>query len=303
LSDLNKKFDQVIVYTPGFTERLVFSPFFKLLGLKIIWLEYGPVAAVFKRNFGLPKIIYFLASSFPDQVATISQHSRASLLANTSVSHNKISTIYPGTPCITDKKLKLIKKRGRTWKKNQRLGLKKLITFVGRLTVEKEVDVLLKAFAKLKQKNLQLIIIGTGPEKIIYQNLAKKLKINDRVTFTGFVSETNKTAILAVSEVFVFPSAWEMEGFGITTIEAMMAGIPIITTGAGPQQEIVIDKKTGLFFNPHHPDDLCQKINLLLLNSDLAQKLGRRGRKIALKKFEQTHMQQQTLDLIQSLCV
>ena len=55
LLELKKRYQQVIVYTPGFTERLIFSPFIKLLGIKLIWLEYGPVEAVFNRNFGLPK--------------------------------------------------------------------------------------------------------------------------------------------------------------------------------------------------------------------------------------------------------
>lgn len=302
LLELKKRYQQVIVYTPGFTERLIFSPFIKLLGIKLIWLEYGPVEAVFNRNFGLPKLIYHLTSNFPDKVITISRHSRSSLLKNTSIPKEKISIIYPGVPQITIPELDKFKKMGLSWKKEKKLNSKKLITFIGRLAIEKEVDLLLKAFAKLKQKKTHLVIIGDGPEKKAYSKLAKKLGIETRVLFSGFISEVEKKSILAISDIFVFPSAWKMEGFGITTIEAMMANVPVITTGFGPQKEIVSDNKSGLFFKSGNSNDLNKKMSLLLSSSQLANKLSDQGRKVVLKTFKQSLMLRQTLELILSQC-
>ena len=299
LSELKKNYSQIIVYTPGFTERLVFSPFIKLLGLKLIWIEYGPVAAVFKRNFGLSKILYQLACGFPDQVITISQNSKLSMINNSSIDESKITIVYPGTPKITLAQLKKNQHQGRQWKKEHQLTAKKIITFVGRLATEKEVDLLLKAFAKLKSPNTQLVIVGTGPEKKTYQELTKKLAITNQVLLTGYVSEAQKTALLAISDIFVFPSAWKMEGFGMTTIEAMMAGAPVISTGAGPQAEIITDQKTGLFFKAGSALDLSLKLKKLLTNKKLAQKLATNGRKKAVSKFTQTQMHQKTLELLQ----
>jgi len=302
LINLKKKHQQVIVYTPGFTERLVFSPFIKLLGLKLIWLEYGPVAAVFRQNLGLPKILYNLTGSFPNQVITISKHSQQSILNNSLIGKTKTSIIYPGVPKISKTQLKSLQKKGQLWKKQNKLSSKKIITFIGRLATEKEVDVLINAFSKLKSKNTQLVIIGTGPEKKAYQKLVKQLKISKRVLFVNYVSENKKNIILSISNIFVFPSAWKMEGFGITTIEAMMANTAVISTGAGPQQEIITNKKTGLFFKAHNSLDLSLKIKKLLLDQNLNKELATNGRKKTLTDFTQTQMHQKTLELIQSYC-
>ena len=97
LLKLKNKYQQVIIYTPGFTERLVFSPFIKLLGLRLVWLEYGPIEAVFKHNFGLPKIVYWVVSQFPDKVITISNHSQLSMIKHSPVDESKIRVIY-GAP-------------------------------------------------------------------------------------------------------------------------------------------------------------------------------------------------------------
>ncbi len=299
LTNLKKQHQQVIVYTPGFTERLIFSPFIKLLGLKLIWLEYGPVEAVFKRNFGLSKILYQATSFFPDHVITISKHSQQSMLNHSFVNKAKTSIIYPGIPKISLTQLKTLQKKGLEWKRKHAIESKKIITFVGRLAIEKEVDILINAFSKLILKNVQLIIIGSGPEKKVYQKLTKHLKISNKVIFVDYVSETQKNIILSISDVFVFPSAWEMEGFGVTTIEAMMAGAAIISTGSGPQKEIIIDQKTGLFFRKGNSDDLSLKIKKLLSNKNLNKKLAINGRKKALTDFTQTQMRQRTLELLQ----
>lgn len=299
LIDLKKNSSLVIVYTPGFTERLTFSPFIKLLGLKLIWLEFGPVEAVFKRNFGLSKILYQLTCGYPDKIITISQNSKLSMIKNSRTDKNKIAIVYPGISQITPAQLKSFQKKGHEWKKQHQLTTKKIITFVGRLATEKEVDVLIKAFSKLESKNVQLVIIGTGPDRKTYQKLVKQQKISHQVSFMNYVSEAKKTAILAISDVFVFPSAWKMEGFGITTIEAMMAGAPVISTGTGPQQEIITDKKTGLFFKAHSATDLSLKIKKLLSDKNLAQKLAIAGRKKVVAEFSRTQMHQKTLELLQ----
>jgi glycosyltransferase involved in cell wall biosynthesis len=301
LTNLKKQHQQVIVYTPGFTERLIFSPFIKLLGLKLIWLEYGPVEAVFKRNFGLSKILYHATSFFPDHVITISKHSQQSMLNHSFINKTKTSIIYPGIPKISLAQLKTLQKKGHEWKRKHIIESKKTITFVGRLAIEKEVDILINAFSKLILKNVQLVIIGSGPEKKAYQKLTKHLKISNKVIFVDYVSETQKNIILSISDVFVFPSAWEMEGFGITTIEAMMVSVPVISTGAGPQKEIITNKKTGLFFKAHNSTDLSLRIKQLLSDKRLAQKLATNGRKKILAKFSQIEMLQKTLALIQSL--
>ncbi len=299
LINLKKRYQQVIVYTPGFTERLIFSPIIKLLKLKLIWLEYGPINAVFKHNWGLPKILYHLGAKFPDKIITISKHSLKSLLNNSPIKKSNTTIIYPGVPKISNSQLNSWRQKGQQWKKQNQLLSKKIITFVGRLVTEKEIDLLIKAVYKLKLEHTHLVIIGAGPEKSALQKLTHKLSISHQVLFTDYISQTQKNIILSISDVFVFPSAWKMEGFGITTIEAMMMGAPVISTGAGPQKEIITDKKTGLLFNSHQIDDLSLKISQLLSNKKLAQKLAVAAKKKITTNFNQTQMHQKTLELLQ----
>ena len=302
LLQLKKRYRQVIVYTPGFTERLFFSPFIKFLKLKLIWVEFGPVDFVLKRNFGLPGLLYKAAAYFPDKVITISENSQKSLLKNSKINSRKIELIYPGTKQISQKQIEKYQELGEKWRTKQKLRKSRIITFVGRTSFEKEIEIALRALKNINSKNIKLVIIGDGPEKRYYEQLTLQLELSDCVLFVGYQDEKNKNTILATSNIFVFPSAWELEGFGMTTIEAMMLGIPVISSGHGPQKEIVNHQKNGLIFSPHNSSSLAKMIKLLLQNKNLATQLGQAGRELVLKRFTQEQMYQKTLKLIKKEC-
>lgn len=233
---------------PGFSDRLLFSPFVRLFGATLIWLEYGPLEPTFARNFGIPKFFYMLAKKFPHNVVTISQWTKQSLMRTGKIRCEKISVIYPGVSVPKN----ISKKKNKT----------NIIT-VARLAKEKEIDLLLHAFS-IVRVSARLIIIGDGPERKRLEQLAKRLGLKNRVRFTGFVSEQEKYRLLQSSAVFVFPSAWELEGFGMTTIEAMAHGALVVSSGYGPQGEIVSDGKTGILFAPHTIHALAKAIERAL---------------------------------------
>jgi glycosyltransferase involved in cell wall biosynthesis len=287
LVSLAKKYKKIIVYTPGFSDRMLFSPFIKLLGHRLVWLEFGPLQPLFKRNWGFPKLLYKLGTPYPDKVITISEYTKKCLLRDTDIPPQKIQIIYPTTPKISEQELRTFRRAGAAWRKKYRLENKKLITFVGRLASEKEVDLLIKAFHILSHKinNLHLVIVGDGPERPLYEQLTDTLKLKRSVLFTGFVSESIKKMILATSDVFVFPSAWELEGFGMTTIEAMMLETPIVSSGAGPQAEIIEHQKTGLIFSEHTPQGLATQISQILSVDTKASFLASNGRSKVIQYF------------------
>lgn len=104
------------------------------------------------------------------------------------------------------------------------------LIFAGRLADTKHVDVLLRAVAKTRNtyKNILLTVVGDGPERKKLESLARKLKIDNNVTFTGFFDKhDDMLRHMKSSKVFVLPSS--REGFGIVVIEANAAGIPVIT--------------------------------------------------------------------------
>lgn len=100
------------------------------------------------------------------------------------------------------------------------------LLFVGRLIDDKNVDVLLRAVARL-DGDLRVGVVGDGPERDALERLAVDLGVDDRVTFPGFLEEHDDVlATMRAADVFVSPSV--REGFGITLVEAMAAGCRVV---------------------------------------------------------------------------
>lgn len=105
------------------------------------------------------------------------------------------------------------------------------IVYAGRLLKHKNIDLLVKSVAYLKEKNrkIKTIIIGNGPEKKKLISLAEKLEVQDQIEFIDFLPKhAEAISIIKSSKLFVFPS--QREGFGLVAIEANAAGIPFITS-------------------------------------------------------------------------
>ncbi|WP_338817989.1 D-inositol-3-phosphate glycosyltransferase [Moorella thermoacetica] len=171
------------------------------------------------------------------------------------------------------------------------------ILFVGRLVVEKGVQVLLAALARLKRlyPGARLIVAGAGPYAGELQTMANNLGLADRVEFTGFVSEEVRNRLLARSRVAVFPSLYEP--FGIVALEAMAAGIPVIVSRTGGLAEVVEDNRTGLTFNPGDVADLERRLVTIFQNPDLAAELGRSGQARVYRDYTWEAVARQTLAL------
>lgn len=118
--------------------------------------------------------------------------------------------------------------------------------YVGRLKEYKNIDIAIKAFARVlrTQKDAQFSILGWGESYPQLQKLVQKLNIGHAVKFYGVVSEKEKARFLSQSWAAVQPSL--VEGWGITVIEANAAGTPVIASRVNGLQDSVIDGKTGL---------------------------------------------------------
>lgn len=119
----------------------------------------------------------------------------------------------------------------------------------GRHTAYKRFDLAVKACNKLE---LPLTVIGTGPECEKLKKMAGKT-----VTFLGKVSDQEMEHELASAEAFIFPA---YEDFGITPVEAMASGTPVIAYQAGGALDYVVEGKTGLFFKEQTVDSLCSAL-------------------------------------------
>jgi glycosyltransferase involved in cell wall biosynthesis len=156
------------------------------------------------------------------------------------------------------------------------------VIYVGRLIEYKHVDELLMAFSKLNL-DAELYIMGVGPERKKLEELARRLGIGDRTTFTGFLGDVQKIELLKSSHVCVLPST--VEGFGIAVVEAMAAGVPTLSADIPALREVTRGGEVGLLFTPRNVDELAMKLNGLLKNEKLQRELAEKGYKHVKAKF------------------
>ncbi|MFT4210599.1 MAG: glycosyltransferase [Microbacterium sp.] len=142
----------------------------------------------------------------------------------------------------------------------------KRVLFVGRLTTEKHVNVVLQAVAKLApEHDLTFDVVGGGDQLHNLQQLAAELGIDDRVTFHGRTSEEDLREFLSRASVFAIASIAELQS--IATMEAMASGLPVVAADAVALPHLVRDGENGYLFEPGNADDLADKLELVLTAS------------------------------------
>lgn len=157
------------------------------------------------------------------------------------------------------------------------------ILYLGRLTTTKSVDVLIHAVKSLIDSvpNVQVTIAGDGPAKRSLERLTKKLNLDQVITFTGRVSETEKIELYKSAWAFVNPSL--IEGWGITTIEANACGTPVIASDVAGLRDAVCDAYSGFLVPYGNIAKLTAKLQDLLTNTDMRINMSQESRRWASK--------------------
>lgn len=152
-------------------------------------------------------------------------------------------------------------------KSRKKLGLKEdnfYLIGIGRLVKRKGFDFFIETLAEIKDKKVHALIIGDGPEKENLINLAKRLKVSDRVHLLGQVSEEKKFQYLSNSDLYVLSSVHE--GFGIVIQEAMQVGLPVVATDNGGQVDIIKNNQNGFLLKFGDKITMKNRIERLLKN-------------------------------------
>jgi glycosyltransferase involved in cell wall biosynthesis len=146
------------------------------------------------------------------------------------------------------------------------------LLYVGRISREKDLDVLVEAYHKLREENLpvQLYVVGHGP----YSEALAEL-LPDAV-FTGYLRGKELAAAYASADIFVFPSTTDT--FGNVIIEAQACGVPVVVSDSGGPKELVEHNKNGLVTKSRDVDDFTRAIRQLVINPSLRQRLGSQAR-------------------------
>jgi len=137
------------------------------------------------------------------------------------------------------------------------------LVFVGRLTTEKQIDVILRAIAKLDPAlDVSFDVVGNGDQRRSLEQLAEQLGIADRVRFHGHTTDAELRATLTHASAFVIASIAELQS--IATMEAMASGLPVIAADAVALPHLVHDGENGYLFTPGDVDELAEKITTVL---------------------------------------
>lgn len=160
----------------------------------------------------------------------------------------------------------------------------KRVVLISRLIESKGIDFVLKAFAEVRSVVPQatLNIVGDGPERAKLIHLARKLGLSNYVTFHGMLTPSQVVEVLDQSTVFVQHSVTipgiGKETFGLSVIEAMARGRPVIVSRHGGMTETVLEGETGLLVEERDVAQLSGAIIKVLSNFSLATELGRAAR-------------------------
>jgi len=209
-----------------------------------------------------------------DCVVAVSNYMKDVAVEKYGVEPERVSVIYNGVDV-------------RFWHIPHSKVEKGLILYVGRLSYEKGVDLLIEAFAKIRRRldYAHLVIAGKGKESIVdfYKRKVMQLDLpEDSVRIMRNVSDDVLRQLYNKCEVYVLPTRYEP--FGITILEAMACRKPVVATKVGGIPEIVKSKQNGLLFRLNDVDDLAEKIIKLLCDEKLHSKCSEGAYETA-KKF------------------
>ncbi len=267
-------------------------------------LPQGLVAAAAGRLYRVPVVITAHGSDvFGLRGWPMAWFKRSALRCATAVTVNSSATeaevlrIAPGLQCVhripmgITGRIPAVEAAGGVVRGRYRRGHGPLLVFVGRLVEEKGVDDLIRAVAIVADAlpDVTAIILGEGPDRPRMEALSAELGVGDRIVFLGWMQPDAVPDYLSAADVFVGPSkrakSGGVEGQGLTFIEAMLAGTPVIATRSGGIVDAVQDGRTGLLVSENEPEEIAAAIRRLVRNPELAQRLAARGREMVMSEF------------------
>ena len=156
------------------------------------------------------------------------------------------------------------------------LSSRNLILFAGQIIRGKGVDLLLQALKNV-QVPFECIIAGDGSHRAFCERLCRRLGLEAKVRFTGYLSPAELERLYLEASLFAFSSIWP-EPFGMAGPEAMRFGLPVVGFDTGGVREWLIDGENGFVAQWGNVHEFAQRMNDLLSNKELARRLGLNGR-------------------------
>lgn len=184
-----------------------------------------------------------------------------------------------------------------------------VVACVTRLVARKGPRTLLRAFPQVRERveGVHLLIVGDGPDRRHLQEMAQALGISDSVTFAGKQPWERIPAHLAAADVFALPTrsrffGTETEGLPLVYVEAAAAGLPMIGGDVGGVADAVREGETGFMVDGNRPEQVADALLRLLLDPDLAARMGKAARTMAEEEFSWDALSDQYRDAVLTYC-
>jgi len=233
------------------------------------------------------------------KIIAVSEYTKKDLIKYFKVPEEKVAVIYNGVEEMSQSaKSNKNDKSNRSEKVREKFGIQQdFILSVCTLQPRKNIEGLIKAFDSLRSsqafKDYQLVIAGgKGWNYDSIFKLVRKLALTKKVLFTDYISKEDKFALLKEASLFVFPSFYE--GFGLSILEAMQQGTPVITSNITSMPEVA--GEAGLLVDPYKIDSIAKGIKKVLTDQPLRQRMVGSGL-VQAKKFSWRATAERTLEV------
>ena len=296
VGEVHPHFVHVQYMTPGVVPLLTA----RLLGVPRVLATIHVPASEYGRRRWWPRI---LAERLCDAFLCVSRCVEDSFFGNSTLFEplllrrgRKHFTLWN---CVDLEEVDRLRARSGGPQMRESLGLTgcKVIGMVSRLSPEKGAHHLLAAMAELVARvpTVKLLIIGDGPQRESLREQAAELDIERHIVWTGRLLHGEAMVHLAFADVVVVPSQCD-EGFGLSAIEAMAFGKPVVASNAGGLREVVSDGQDGMLAPVGNPGELANAIVTILTDDALRDRMGRAARKnveerFSLERFAERHRQ------------
>jgi len=271
-----------VLWVPAHTLPVLRKPGIKTVvtihGIEYEWL---PAYENLLQRWYLPLSTQYAVMS-ASRIIAVSQFTKNQLVERLGADPNKIQVIYEGVTNTSPSNPSPIIGEGRKGEVLTKWGLKpkQYLLFVGTVQPRKNLVRLIQAYLALSTKHLALKLVIAGKLGWNYEEVVELAK-RYGIMIVGYINETDRYSLLQNAIVYVQPSI--TEGFGLPVLEAMAAGVPVVSSSGGALKEIIgiqYPMSSKILFNPLDVNDMVKKIGLVLGNKKLREEMIKAGLKM-----------------------